>query len=89
MHAHKIAMLTALKTLLDTYGTELVMDALVEATENLVGVAGDETGVLEAAQSVRAAQRKVLRVERILNAELGDSLEVILDMAEELAAEER
>lgn len=81
----KIAMMVGLKKLLETYGTGHVLDALNEATENLLGVAPTveaEAPIMEASKTFARAKRMIFLLEEKLEVNLAGSMEVLIDSEE-------
>ena len=81
----KVEMFEALKGLLETYGTKLVLEGMVEATENLVGASNAETEHLPlgAARMLALAAKRVVRAEELVEAELSSSVEVLIGFYQE------
>lgn len=82
----KIEMLEGLKKLLETYGTEHVLNGIVEATENLMGAASNvenERYATRAAKVLASAARMTLLAEERIGMDLEGSLEVLIEATAE------
>lgn len=78
----KLAMMEELKKLLETYGTGHVLEALNEATENLLGVATNveaEKPIMEASKAFAKAKRMIVLLEENLGMDLAGSMNVLIE----------